>query len=71
MRRTITLFLSACFFATALAGCELVADFDRGKLPMPKIDAGIKPLRDAGSAEPDEDAGSADAGTRADAASPD
>ena len=48
---------------SALAGCELVANFDRGKIPQAHPDAGkhdAGPTRDAGTA--------ADAAAPADAA---
>jgi hypothetical protein len=44
-----------------LIGCELVADFDRGKIPMPKSDAAT-PSADAASTE---DAGADDDATAA------
>jgi len=37
-------------------GCELVADFDRKRIPSAESDAGIAPAKDASSDE--EDAGS-------------
>jgi hypothetical protein len=62
---------ASLLFAIALvcSGCELLADFDRDKIPQPPtdaatfgdaslpIDAGGNPGRDAGS---DEDAGTSD-----------
>jgi hypothetical protein len=52
--------ISICF---ALYGCELIADFDRDKIPV--ADAGGKqptPSKDAGNAPAEEDAGEEDAG---------
>jgi hypothetical protein len=64
-----------CF---ALAGCELVANFDRGKIPAAHLDAGTHdagPKRDAGSvadAAPLADAEALDdAGSLGDAAAED
>ena len=51
MRAFFALGLVACLLG-ALSGCELVADFDRSKIPMP-----IKPSVDAG--RDDEDSGQA------------
>jgi len=52
----------------ALYGCELVANFDRGKIPSAQKDAGTKTkAHDAGNG----DSGAADAGTARDAAQSD
>lgn len=58
MARILAL-VSICF---ALYGCELIADFDRDKIPV--ADAGTKPepTKDAGKPQPEEDAGEEDAG---------
>jgi hypothetical protein len=59
---TTALLLLAC---GALQGCELVADFDRGKIPTGALDASILPPQhpvlddDAGAASQDEDAATA------------
>jgi hypothetical protein len=51
--------VSICF---ALYGCELIADFDRDKIPV--ADAGTQPTpsKDAGNPPAEEDAGEEDAG---------
>lgn len=52
--------ISICF---ALCGCELIADFDRDKIPV--ADAGMQqpmPTKDAGKPQPEEDGGEEDAG---------
>jgi hypothetical protein len=56
MRRAVVLFALA---GILLSGCELVADFDRSKIPVP--DAG--PAGDGGGDMPIEDAATGDAGT--------
>jgi hypothetical protein len=43
----------------ASSGCELVADFDRSKIPGTQVDSGMS--------TPDEDAGTSDAATGDDA----
>jgi hypothetical protein len=62
-------FLSLCLVCVALAadGCELIADFDRDKIPTdggPTRDGAPPPTRDATSdADIAEDAGGDDAGS--------
>jgi hypothetical protein len=56
--------LALSLLCSALVGCELIADFDRSKIPdvAPGADAGMdaaRPQPDAGP-EPDEDAGAED-----------
>jgi len=65
MRRAVALLAIA---VSLLAGCELVADFDRSKIPTPDAgpgaDGGEMPVDDAGAPDSaidaggDEDAGS-------------
>jgi hypothetical protein len=55
MRRAVVLLTLA---VSLLSGCELVADFDRSKIPTP--DAG--PANDGGGDMPMEDAAPVDAG---------
>ena len=55
--RRLSLSLSLVLLCSALSACELIADFDRGKLTPPEVDSGSSTVVD------DDDAGS-DAGAQ-------
>ncbi len=44
-----TWFVAALALATALAGCELIVDFDRSKIPVADTDSGVIPTPTDGS----------------------
>ena len=44
-----TWFVAAVTLATALAGCELIVDFDRSKIPVADTDSGVIPTPVDGS----------------------
>jgi hypothetical protein len=69
--------LLALLLALASSGCELVADFDRSRIPMEAVDGGAGGLPDgavaptAGSPASDSGTSAPDAGSPSDAAAPD
>jgi hypothetical protein len=65
---------TALFVSLLAGGCELVADFDRAKIPSDRPDSGVTippPDDDDEDHDEDEDAGSTDAAAPSDASETD
>jgi hypothetical protein len=56
-RRSAAALLALVSICFALYGCELIADFDRGKIPVKDSGAQPEPSKDAGNPPAEEDAG--------------
>jgi hypothetical protein len=54
MRPLIALLIALCVL---VSGCELIADFDRGKIPLEGVDAGPDGGGGDGDGDGDDDAG--------------